>query len=119
MCGRHPVPPLSSLKGSYFLFPTFGLSTELRQPQRHAAVDLIQDQDDHQVDDNRRGRHRHPDVGFGLRVGAHGHQGRHGDAVDDDAEDGGKGQAKLKRERKRKRGKKTFRKTSKRTRTNT
>lgn len=79
--------------------------TEFRQPERHAAVDLVQDQDDHQVDDDRRRRHRHPDVGFDLRVGAHGHQGRHGDAVDDDAEDGGEGQAKLEAEQRRKKGK--------------
>lgn len=69
--------------------------TQFGQPQRHAAVDFIQDQDDHQVDDDRRRRHRHAHVGLGLRVGAHGHQGRHRDAVDDDAEDGGKGQTKL------------------------
>lgn len=77
---------------------SFGFRTEFRQPQRHAAVDLVEDQDDHQVDDDRRRRHRYADVGFGLRVGAHRHQGRHCDAVDDDAKDCWKGQAKLKTE---------------------
>lgn len=69
--------------------------TQLGQPQGHAAVDLVQDEDDHQVDDDGGGRHRHADVGLGLRVGAHGHQGRDGDAVHDDAKDGGEGQAEL------------------------
>lgn len=69
--------------------------TELRQPHRHSAVDLIQDENHHQVDDDRRRRHRHAHVGLGLRVGAHGHQRRHCDAVDDDAENGREGQTKL------------------------
>lgn len=69
--------------------------TELSQPQGHTAVDLVQDQNNHQVDDDGGGRHRHADVGLGLRVGAHGHQSRHGDAVHDDAKDGGESQAEL------------------------
>lgn len=85
---------------------SFRFRTQFRQPQRHVAVDLVQDQDDHQVDDDRRRRHCHPDVGFGLRVGAHRHQGRHRDAVDDDAKDCGEGQAKLKRKKKKNRGEK-------------
>lgn len=69
--------------------------TELSQPQCHGAVDFIKDQNNHQVDDDRGGRDRYPNIGLGLRVGAHRHQGRHCDAVDDDAENCWKRQAKL------------------------
>lgn len=71
------------------------LHTKLGQPQGHAAVDLVQDQNNHQVDDDGGGRYRHADIRLGLRVGTHGHQGWHGDAVHNDAKNRREGQAEL------------------------
>lgn len=79
-------------------WPGMRALTDLGEPPGYAAVDLVQNDDDHQVDDDRGGRDRDPDVGPHGRGGVHGQGGSRGNSVDDDAKDDGEGHRDLQRE---------------------
>ncbi len=69
--------------------------TQFCQPGSHHAVYLVQDEDDHQVDDDGGGRDGHTYVRLDFWIWAHRHEGGGGDAVDDDTEDGRASHSKL------------------------
>ncbi len=69
--------------------------TQFCQPGSHHAIYLIQDEDDHQVDDDGGGRDGHTYVRLDFWIWAHRHEGGGGDAVDDDTEDSRASHSKL------------------------
>lgn len=71
------------------------LLTQHSQPAGDGPVHLVQDENDHQVDDGRRGFDRQLHVAAGDGVGAHVEGGRGGDAVENDPEHKGEGHADL------------------------
>lgn len=78
------------------LVVSWGLQrTDLREPPGDAAVHLVQDDDDHQVDDDGGGGDGDADAGAPWGRGADGQGGGRGDPVDDHPEHDGEGQPNL------------------------
>lgn len=71
--------------------------TEDSEPAGHGSVDLVQDQNDHQVDDCGRCFYHQTDVGSRRGVVAHVQRCRDGDPVEDDPEHYSKGHPDLER----------------------
>ena len=69
------------------------LHTDFGEPLGHGAVDLIQNENDHQVDDDCCGRHRHPDIGACGLVERQ--SSCSSDAIDNDPKDDGESQGDL------------------------
>lgn len=69
--------------------------TDLREPPGDAAVDLVQDDDDHQVDDDGGGSDSDTHAGAPRGRGADGQGSGRGDPVDDHAEHDGERQPDL------------------------
>ena len=65
--------------------------TEYSKPASHRPVHLIQDEDDHQVNDGGGGFYRQPNIGACGGVGAHVQGGFGGDPVQDDSKHNSKG----------------------------
>lgn len=73
--------------------------TQLCKPGSNGAIDLVQDEDDNQVDDDRCGCDGHSHTGFDLGVGIHGQCSRDGDAVHNHRKHSSKSYTKLESER--------------------
>ena len=95
--GDRPQVPRRERGNLELLAPGRRALTDLGEPPGYAAVHLIQEDDDHQVDDDRSGRDRDPDVGPHGWGGVHGQGSGRGDSVDDDAKDDGEGHRYLQR----------------------
>lgn len=71
-------------------------STDFGEPLGHSTIDLIQDEDDHKVDDDCCGSHRGSDIGVRGLVERQG--SCRGDPIQNDPKDDGKRQGDLFRE---------------------
>lgn len=82
--------------------------TQSGKPAGDGSIDLIHDDDDHQVDDGGGGLDRGSDVGARCGVGAHVQSRLDGDPVQDDPEYYGKSHTDLQRRRRRRRRRPNF-----------
>ncbi len=62
--------------------------TELCNPGRYSAVDLIQHQNHQQVDDDSGGCHGYTHISLGLVIRVHWHNSKHNDAVENHSRHG-------------------------------
>lgn len=84
---------MTTFQGGWGKHATRWHSTDFGEPLGHCTVDLIQDEDDHKVDDDRRRCHCHPDIGACVLVQRQ--SSCSCDTIHNDRKDNGEGQGNL------------------------